>query len=63
MSAAIDNSNPYNLAVGSPVQLALADPSQPPRYGVIRWIGEIAGAEGKIAGVKLVTLIHGSVYM
>lgn len=52
--ATVGNTNHYNLTIGSPVQIASTDRSQPPRYGVIRWIGEIARAEGRIAGIELV---------
>ncbi len=36
--------------------------SDPPRYGVIRWIGELPAVQGPIAGVELVSTnyIHGS---
>ena len=45
-----------SLTIGSTVQLVTfsdAGPQQP-RYGVIRWIGEITGVTGTIAGVELV---------
>ena len=38
------------LDVGSAVQV-----SDPPRYGVIRWTGELPGIKGIIAGVELVS--------
>ncbi len=40
------------LKIGSTVQLSLSDP---PRYGVIRWIGELPRVEGLIAGMELVS--------
>jgi len=45
-----------SLSKGSTVQLGVfseAGPAQP-RYGVIRWVGEITGVTGTIAGVELV---------
>ncbi len=44
-----------NLAVGSTVQVATANPSDPPRYGVIKWIGEVTGVPGYVAGIALVS--------
>ena len=38
------------LGVGSAVQI-----SDPPRYGVIRWIGELPIIQGIVAGVELVS--------
>ena len=38
------------LGIGSAVQV-----SDPPRYGVIRWTGELPGIQGVIAGVELVS--------
>lgn len=38
------------LDVGSAVQV-----SDPPRYGVIRWIGELPNIQGTVAGVELVS--------
>ena len=38
------------LSVGSAVQI-----SDPPRYGVIRWIGELPNIHGYVAGVELVS--------
>ena len=38
------------LDVGSAVQV-----SDPPRYGVIRWTGELPGIQGIVAGVELVS--------
>ncbi len=53
--ATVTSFHPYNLGVGSRVQASM-DVSEPPHYGVIRWIGEIAGASGTIAGIELVSL-------
>ena len=44
----------YHLGVGSTVQLQTTDPSTPQRYGVIRWVGEVPGVNGQIAGIELV---------
>ena len=41
---------PGELDVGSAVQV-----SDPPRYGVIRWTGELPGILGTVAGVELVS--------
>ena len=38
------------LVVGSAVQIG-----DPPRYGVIRWIGELPNIQGYVAGVELVS--------
>ena len=38
------------LDVGSAVQV-----SDPPRYGVLRWIGELPNIQGTVAGVELVS--------
>ena len=38
------------LDVGSCVQI-----SDPPQYGVIRWIGELPNIQGYVAGVELVS--------
>ena len=38
------------LGVGSAVQV-----SDPPRYGVVRWIGELPNIQGIMAGVELVS--------
>ena len=38
------------LDVGSAVQI-----SDPPRYGVIRWIGELPNIQGIVAGIELVS--------
>ncbi len=54
--ATVGSSNPYNLGVESRIQVALMDLSEPPCYGVIRWIGEIGGASGTIAGIERVRL-------
>ena len=56
-NASVGSSNPYNLTVGSYVQLASINPNDPPRYGVIRWTGRIAGVDGQVAGMELVSII------
>ena len=38
------------LVVGSLVQV-----SDPPQYGVIRWIGELPNIQGTVAGIELVS--------
>ncbi len=43
------------LSIGSKIQL-----SDPPRYGVIRWIGELPRVEGLVAGIELVSM--GKIY-
>ncbi len=40
----------FQLSIGSTVQL-----SNPPRYGVIRWIGDLPAVQGLIAGIELVS--------
>ena len=40
------------LSIGSMVQV-----SDPPQYGVLRWIGEMPGVKGAIAGVEMVSLL------
>jgi len=47
--------NPHNLKVGSAIQQ-----SDPPSYGVIKWIGELSGIDGIQAGVEMVS--HKGVY-
>ena len=41
----------HSFSVGSTVQL----PTNPPRYGVIQWMGLLPGIDGRIAGVELVS--------
>ncbi len=48
--------NPYNLSIGSQIQIMRASPNEPPRYGVIKWIG--GGVDGTIAGIELVSAVH-----
>ncbi len=54
-NALVGSSNPYNLAVGSTVQVATINPNDPPHYGVIRWTGRVAGVDGQVAGIELVS--------
>ena len=54
-NASVGSSNPYNLAVGSTVQVATINPNEPPHYGVIRWTGTVAGVDGQVAGIELVS--------
>ena len=42
----------HNLEVGSAVELV-----DPPRYGIIRWIGKFPGVNTDIAGVELVSCL------
>ncbi|XP_064393270.1 uncharacterized protein LOC135340804 isoform X2 [Halichondria panicea] len=53
------SSNPYNLAVGSTVQVATINPNEPPHYGVIRWTGRVAGVDGQVAGIELEDYMDG----
>ena len=48
---ALEDENPYNLETGSMIEF-----SNPPKYGVIKWIGHLADIpkKCKIAGVELV---------
>ena len=41
----------HSFSMGSTVELL----SDPPRYGVIQWIGSISNFQGRIAGVELVS--------
>ena len=45
-----------NLGIGSRIQIPTQSPTEPYRYGVIRWMGEIPAARGLIAGIELVSL-------
>ncbi len=56
-NASVGSSNPYNLAVGSTVQLATINPNEPPHPGVIRWTGTVAGVDCQLAGIELVGII------
>ncbi len=48
--------NHIQLSIGSAVQLG-----DPPTYGVIRWIGDLPGVQGQIAGIELVGMIDNAV--
>lgn len=52
--SAVMNENPYNLEKGSLIEF-----SNPPKYGVIKWIGYLSGISKKcrIAGVEMVNSI------
>ncbi len=54
-NSSVRSSNPYNLAVGSTVHIATINPNEPPHYGVIRWTGRVAGVDGQVAGIELVS--------
>ena len=56
-TCSVGTSNPFNLVVGSTVQLATTDPNDYSRYGVIKWIGTASGVQGKVAGIELVRII------
>ena len=43
------------LDKGSTIQIPSTEYGHPMRYGVIRWIGELPGVQGLIAGVELVS--------
>ena len=43
------------LDIGSTIQIPSTEYGHPMRYGVIRWIGELPGVPGLIAGVELVS--------
>ena len=52
-----------SLSEGSTVLVTLSEAGpQQPRYGVIRWVGDIAGVMGTIAGIEMVgfvcTILH-----
>ncbi|XP_064393282.1 ubiquitin carboxyl-terminal hydrolase CYLD-like isoform X2 [Halichondria panicea] len=53
------SSNPYNLGVGSTVQVASVNPNDPPHPGVIRWTGRVAGVDGQVAGMELEDYMDG----
>ena len=42
--------------IGSTIQIQSVDPTQPQRYGVIRWIGTLPSLKGQVAGIELVSL-------
>ncbi len=56
-NASVGSSNPYNLGVGSNIQVASVNPNDPQHYGVIRWTGRVAGVDGQVAGIELVSII------
>ena len=45
----------HSLSVGSLIQLPPENPQDEPRSGTIRWIGELAGIQGILAGIELVS--------
>ena len=53
----VSQENPHQFSIGSTVELQ----SEPPRYGVMKWIGSIPNIQGRIAGVELVS-IHACIY-
>jgi hypothetical protein len=44
-----------NLTVDSRIQIATASPTEPFKYGVIRWIGEVPAIQGLVAGIEMVS--------
>jgi hypothetical protein len=51
------NINP-NLTVDSRIQIPAASPTEPFKYGVIRWIGEIPGIQGLVAGIEMASALR-----
>lgn len=49
-----DSSTDFGLAVGSLIQIPSPDPTNPLRYGTIKWIGAVPNVKGRIAGIELV---------
>ena len=41
------------LMVGSRIQIPTQSPTEPFKYGVIQWIGEIPAIHGLVAGIEL----------
>ena len=48
--------NPY-LTVDSRIQIATPSPTEPFKYGVIRWIGEIPAIQGLVAGIEMASAV------
>ena len=44
-----------NPGIGSRIQIPNQSPTEPYRYGVIRWIGEIPAIQGLVAGIEMVS--------
>ena len=44
-----------NLSEGSLIQIPVSGPSNPLRYGTIKWIGLLPNATGEVARIELVT--------
>ena len=44
-----------NLGIGSRIQLPTHAPSEPFKYGLIRWIGKVPYIRGSVAGIELVS--------
>ena len=49
------SSSALHLTVSSRVQMPTKSPTEPFRYGVIRWIGEIPPMQGLVAGIEMVS--------
>ena len=45
-----------NLTVGSRIQIPTQSPTEPFKYGVIRWIGEVPAIQGLVAGIEMVSI-------
>jgi hypothetical protein len=46
-----------NLTINSRIQIATHLPTEPFKYGVIRWIGEIQAVQGLVAGLELASAL------
>ena len=44
-----------NLGVGSRIQIPTPHPTEPFKYGVIRWIGTVPAIQGLVAGIEMVS--------
>ena len=44
-----------NLSLGSRIQIPTASPTEPYKYGVIRWLGELPAVQGLVAGIEMVS--------
>ena len=56
-SSSTVNINP-NLMVNSRIQMPTASPTEPFKYGIIRWIGEIPGIQGLVAGIEMASALY-----
>ena len=53
------SSSPFypNLIVDSRIQIATGSPTEPFKYGIIRWIGEIPAIQGIVAGIEMASAL------